>query len=140
MEAILKTVEHVATRNELRTQCAGSGRDLIRVISQRADSASASTGMAIESMMQAHFDNGLSENTLAGFNAFYLEYDRFNRSLPTHQRLSEGVMSEKLAHTVRRISELAGTLLDAKITMSRATGQLAPTVTAIRDVLSELEA
>eukprot|EP00965_Chrysotila_dentata_P172677 5698643-Pleurochrysis_carterae.AAC.1 len=89
MEAILKTVEHVATRNELRTQYAGSGCNLIRIISQRADSASASTGMAIESIMQAHFDNGLSENILAGFNAFYLEYDRFNRSLPAHQRLSE---------------------------------------------------
>eukprot|EP00965_Chrysotila_dentata_P027635 918572-Pleurochrysis_carterae.AAC.2 len=49
-------------------------------------------------------------------------------------------MSEKLAHTVRRISELAGTLVDVKITMSRANGQLAPTVTAIRNVLSELEA
>eukprot|EP00965_Chrysotila_dentata_P119918 3966102-Pleurochrysis_carterae.AAC.1 len=78
MEAILKTIEHVATRNELRTQCAGSGRDLIRIIAQYADSPLPSTGMAIESMMQAHFDNGLSESTLAGFNSFYLEYDRFN--------------------------------------------------------------
>eukprot|EP00965_Chrysotila_dentata_P006473 211210-Pleurochrysis_carterae.AAC.1 len=42
-------------------------------------------------MMQAHYDNGLAENTLAGFNAFYHEYDRFNRSLPSHQRLSDGV-------------------------------------------------
>eukprot|EP00965_Chrysotila_dentata_P010315 335707-Pleurochrysis_carterae.AAC.1 len=49
-------------------------------------------------------------------------------------------MSEKLAHSVRRIGELAGTLLDVRITMSRAAGQLIPTVTAIRDVLSELEA
>eukprot|EP00965_Chrysotila_dentata_P044315 1473495-Pleurochrysis_carterae.AAC.1 len=49
-------------------------------------------------------------------------------------------MSKKLAHVVRRISELADTLLDVKITMARATGQLSPTVTAIRDVLSELEA
>eukprot|EP00965_Chrysotila_dentata_P027634 918572-Pleurochrysis_carterae.AAC.1 len=84
MEAILKTIEHVATQNELRTQCAGSGRDQIRIIAQCADSPFASTGMTIESMMQAHFDNGLSENTLAGFNPFYLEYDRFNRSLPPH--------------------------------------------------------
>eukprot|EP00965_Chrysotila_dentata_P130336 4309432-Pleurochrysis_carterae.AAC.1 len=91
-------------------------------------------------MMQAHYDNGLAENTLAGFNSFYLEYDRFNRSLPTHQRLSDGVMSEKLAHVVRRVSELAGTLLDVKIAMTHATGQLSPTVAAIRDVLSELEA
>eukprot|EP00965_Chrysotila_dentata_P151659 5012460-Pleurochrysis_carterae.AAC.1 len=104
------------------------------------DNCHASTGMAIESMMQAHYDNGLAENTLAGFNSFYHKYDRFNRSLPAHQRLSDGVMSEKLAHVVRRISELAGTLLDVKIAMAHATGQLTPTVTAIRDVLSELEA
>eukprot|EP00965_Chrysotila_dentata_P055567 1843306-Pleurochrysis_carterae.AAC.1 len=103
METILKTVEHIATRNELRILCAGSGRDLICIISQRADNASASTGVAIESMMQAHYDNGLAENTLAGFNSFYHEYNRFNRSLPAHQRLSDGVMSEKLAHVVRRI-------------------------------------
>eukprot|EP00965_Chrysotila_dentata_P112331 3713551-Pleurochrysis_carterae.AAC.1 len=49
-------------------------------------------------------------------------------------------MSEKLAHVVRRVSELAGTLLDVKIAMTHATGQLSPTVAAIRDVLSELEA
>eukprot|EP00965_Chrysotila_dentata_P162630 5369972-Pleurochrysis_carterae.AAC.1 len=96
--------------------------------------------MAIESLRQAHYDNGLAENTLTGFNTFYHDYDIFNRSLPAHERLSESVMSEKLAHVVRRVSELAGALLDVTITMSRATGQLSPTVTAIRDVLSELEA
>eukprot|EP00965_Chrysotila_dentata_P056510 1874968-Pleurochrysis_carterae.AAC.1 len=49
-------------------------------------------------------------------------------------------MSEKLSLVVRRISELAGTLLDVKVTMSHATGRLTPTVSAIRDVLAELEA
>eukprot|EP00965_Chrysotila_dentata_P125813 4158434-Pleurochrysis_carterae.AAC.1 len=49
-------------------------------------------------------------------------------------------MAEKLSHVIRRISELADTLLDVKVTMSHATGRLAPTVAAIRDVLAELEA
>eukprot|EP00965_Chrysotila_dentata_P170048 5613259-Pleurochrysis_carterae.AAC.1 len=65
METILKTVDHIATRNDLREQCAGSGRDFIRIITRQANNATAATGMAIESMMQAQFDNGLSENTLA---------------------------------------------------------------------------
>eukprot|EP00965_Chrysotila_dentata_P128794 4257802-Pleurochrysis_carterae.AAC.1 len=85
--------------------------------------------------MQSHFDNGLAENTLASFNSFHHELDRFNRSLPTHQRLSDGVMAEKLPHVVRRIGESASTLLDVKIALSRATGQLAPTLVAIRDML-----
>eukprot|EP00965_Chrysotila_dentata_P078709 2594461-Pleurochrysis_carterae.AAC.1 len=49
-------------------------------------------------------------------------------------------MAEKLSHVIRRISELAGTLLDVKVTMLHATGRLASTVAAIRDVLAELEA
>eukprot|EP00965_Chrysotila_dentata_P002365 77016-Pleurochrysis_carterae.AAC.1 len=105
MESILKTVEIVATRTSLRDNCNGSGRELIRTIIRTADNAPASTGMAIESMMQAHFDGGLEEYTLRSFNSFYQLYDRFNRSLPAHQRLSEGVMAEKLSHVVRRIGE-----------------------------------
>eukprot|EP00965_Chrysotila_dentata_P227291 6195911-Pleurochrysis_carterae.AAC.1 len=91
-------------------------------------------------MMQAHFENGLSEHTLVAFNAFYHDYDRFNRSLPAHQRLSEGVMAEKLSHTIRRIGESVGTYLDVKLALGSATGRLAPTLAAIRDVLGELEA
>eukprot|EP00965_Chrysotila_dentata_P064777 2147599-Pleurochrysis_carterae.AAC.1 len=133
MESILKTVESVATRSMLRDNCNSSGRELIRIICRTADNAPASTGMAIEAMMQAHFDAGLEENTLRAFNSFYHVYDRFNRSLPSHQRLSEGVMSEKLAHVIRRIGENVGTLLDVKIALTSATGRLAPTLTAIRD-------
>eukprot|EP00965_Chrysotila_dentata_P006493 211753-Pleurochrysis_carterae.AAC.1 len=87
----------------LGENCNSSGRELIRIICRTADNAPASTGMAIESMMQAHFDAGLEEYSLRSFNTFYHLYDRFNRSLPAHQRLSEGVMSEKLSHVIRRI-------------------------------------
>eukprot|EP00965_Chrysotila_dentata_P075317 2487353-Pleurochrysis_carterae.AAC.1 len=140
MESISKTVESVATRSMLRDNCKSSGRELIRIICRRADNAPAFTGMAIEAMMQAHFDAGLEERTLRAFNSFYHIYDRFNRSLQSHQRLSEGVMSEKLSHVIRRIGENVGTLLDVKIALTSAAGRLAPTLTAIRDVLSELEA
>eukprot|EP00965_Chrysotila_dentata_P092620 3056372-Pleurochrysis_carterae.AAC.1 len=80
----------VATRTSLRDNCNASGRELIRIIMRTADNAPASTGMAIESLMQAHFDGGLEEYNLRSFNSFYHLYDRFNRSLPAHQRLSEG--------------------------------------------------
>eukprot|EP00965_Chrysotila_dentata_P260463 6213914-Pleurochrysis_carterae.AAC.1 len=133
-------MDTLATRQFYRNLCDNSGRNLIRIIIQHADNAPASAGMAIEAMMQAHFENGLSEHTLVAFNAFYHEYDRFNRALPAHQRLSEGVMAEKLAHTVRRIGESVGTYLDVKLALSSATGRLAPTIAAIRDVLGELEA
>eukprot|EP00965_Chrysotila_dentata_P115484 3816295-Pleurochrysis_carterae.AAC.1 len=63
-------------------------------------------------MMQSHFDNGLEEHSLSAFNTFYHVYDRFNRSLPSHQRLSEGVMAYKLSNVIRRIGENVGTLLD----------------------------
>eukprot|EP00965_Chrysotila_dentata_P054323 1802037-Pleurochrysis_carterae.AAC.1 len=49
-------------------------------------------------------------------------------------------MSEKLSHVIRRIGENVGTLLDVKIALTSATGRLAPTLTAIRDVLTEMEA
>eukprot|EP00965_Chrysotila_dentata_P103160 3405979-Pleurochrysis_carterae.AAC.2 len=140
METILRTAESVATRNMLRDNRNSSGRELIKIICRTADNAPAPTGMAIESMMQAHFDGGLEEYSLRGFNSFYHVYDRFNRSLPAHQHLSEGVMSEKLSHVIRRIGENVGTLLDVKIALISATGRLTPTLTATRDVLTELEA
>eukprot|EP00965_Chrysotila_dentata_P093612 3093391-Pleurochrysis_carterae.AAC.1 len=82
----------------LRDNCNSSGRELIRIICRTADNTPASTGMAIESMMQLHFDNGLEEHFLSAFNTFDHVYDRYNRSLPSHQRLSEGVMAEKLSN------------------------------------------
>eukprot|EP00965_Chrysotila_dentata_P121474 4015969-Pleurochrysis_carterae.AAC.1 len=93
IETISKTVDSIATRNALRASCSSSGRELIRTISRQADNAPTSAGMTIETMMQAHFDNGLAENTFQPFNAFHHEYDRFNRSLPAHQRLLEGVIA-----------------------------------------------
>eukprot|EP00965_Chrysotila_dentata_P234522 6200218-Pleurochrysis_carterae.AAC.1 len=129
METILKTIDSVATRAMLRDNSKSSGMELIRIICRTADNAPASTGMTIESMMHAHFDNGLEEYTLQSFNTIYHVYDRFNRSLPAHQRLSEGVMVEmKLSHVIRRIGENVGTLLDGKIALTSATGCLAPTL------------
>eukprot|EP00965_Chrysotila_dentata_P085602 2823980-Pleurochrysis_carterae.AAC.1 len=90
--------------------------------------------MAIDAMMQAHFDAGLEENTLRAFNSCYHVYDRFNRSLPSHQRLTEGVMSEKLSHVIRRIGENVGTLLDVKIALTSATGRLTVTLRAMLHV------
>eukprot|EP00965_Chrysotila_dentata_P015134 500405-Pleurochrysis_carterae.AAC.1 len=49
-------------------------------------------------------------------------------------------MAEKLSHTIRRIGECVGTYLDVKLALASATGRLAPTLVAIRDVLGELEA
>eukprot|EP00965_Chrysotila_dentata_P052436 1739551-Pleurochrysis_carterae.AAC.1 len=59
MESILRTMDSLATRQFYRNQCNSSGRNLIRIIIQHADNAPASAGMAIEAMMQAHFENGL---------------------------------------------------------------------------------
>eukprot|EP00965_Chrysotila_dentata_P193738 6175935-Pleurochrysis_carterae.AAC.8 len=124
MEAILKTVESVATRTTLRDNCNLSGRELIRIIVRTADNAPSSTGMAIESMMQAHYDGGLEKYSLRSFTTFYHIYD----------------LAQKLSHVIRQIGENVGTLLDVKIALTSATGRLAPTLTAIRDVLAELEA
>eukprot|EP00965_Chrysotila_dentata_P064657 2143916-Pleurochrysis_carterae.AAC.1 len=49
-------------------------------------------------------------------------------------------MAEKLSHVVCRIGDNVGTLLDVKIALTFATRRLAPTLTAIRDVLTELDA
>eukprot|EP00965_Chrysotila_dentata_P243009 6205184-Pleurochrysis_carterae.AAC.1 len=69
--------------------------------------------------MQAHFDNDLSENTLAGFNSFYHDYNRCKRSLPAHQRLSEGVMSKQLSH-VDRLNHHASASLPPSRAAARA--------------------
>eukprot|EP00965_Chrysotila_dentata_P207391 6184068-Pleurochrysis_carterae.AAC.1 len=49
-------------------------------------------------------------------------------------------MAEKQSNLVCLIGERTSTFLDVKIALPRATGQLAPTLTAIQDMLGELEA
>eukprot|EP00965_Chrysotila_dentata_P197947 6178510-Pleurochrysis_carterae.AAC.5 len=49
-------------------------------------------------------------------------------------------MAENLSNVIRRIEENVGTVLDVKIDLTSFTGRLAPTLTAIRDVLAELDA
>eukprot|EP00965_Chrysotila_dentata_P219433 6191147-Pleurochrysis_carterae.AAC.1 len=91
-------------------------------------------------MMQAHFECGLEEHSLRAFNMFHHIYDRFNCSIPAHQRLSEGLVAEKLSHVIRRIRENVSTLLNVKIALTSATGRIAPRPTAVRGVLTELDA
>eukprot|EP00965_Chrysotila_dentata_P049023 1626289-Pleurochrysis_carterae.AAC.10 len=65
MESVLKTIESVATCQTFRVSYGGSGRQLIWLL-----------------LAQAHYDNGLAENTLASFKTFNHEFDRYNRSVP----------------------------------------------------------
>eukprot|EP00965_Chrysotila_dentata_P227764 6196206-Pleurochrysis_carterae.AAC.4 len=141
----MESVENGRERGHLpklhRTRCSGSGRELLWVLVAQADNTPASAGLAIETIMQANYDNDLAENTLASSNTFYHEYCRYHQWLPSHQRLPNVVMAKKRrSHVVWRIGESASNLLDFEIALARATRQLASTLVAIRDLLGELEA
>eukprot|EP00965_Chrysotila_dentata_P061739 2045073-Pleurochrysis_carterae.AAC.1 len=67
-------------------------------------------------------------------------FARLNRLLPPHSRLSDSLVAEKLSSVVRRLSENISTLLDVKIELKSAAGDLSLTLEAIRDVLSTAQA
>eukprot|EP00965_Chrysotila_dentata_P169774 5603830-Pleurochrysis_carterae.AAC.1 len=91
-------------------------------------------------MMDALLLKGLTEHSITEFNDLHHSYARLNRSLPPHSRLSDTLIAEKLASVVRRLNEGTSTLLDVKIELKAAAGDLPLTLEAIRDVLSAAQA
>eukprot|EP00965_Chrysotila_dentata_P136563 4516297-Pleurochrysis_carterae.AAC.1 len=91
-------------------------------------------------MMEALLLKGLTEPSLTEFNELHHSFARLNRSLPPHSRLSENLVSDKLAFVVRRLSENVSTSLDVKMELKAAAGDLPRTLEAIRDVLSTAQA
>eukprot|EP00965_Chrysotila_dentata_P053487 1775158-Pleurochrysis_carterae.AAC.1 len=91
-------------------------------------------------MMDALLLKGLAEASLTEFNSLHHSFTRLNRSLPAHARLGDALIAEKLCSVVRRISESVNTILDVKLVMKGATGNLSLTLDTIREVLSDCEA
>eukprot|EP00965_Chrysotila_dentata_P120907 3998776-Pleurochrysis_carterae.AAC.1 len=84
-------------------------------------------------MMEALLLKGLSEPSLTEFNEMHHSFARLNRSLPPHSRLSDSLVAEKLSSGVRRLNENISTLLDVKLELKSAAGDLPLTLDAIRD-------
>eukprot|EP00965_Chrysotila_dentata_P027840 925102-Pleurochrysis_carterae.AAC.1 len=105
----------------------------MRILVSEADTASASTGAALELMFNQTHQRGISEPTVSAFNEFHHQLDKINRSLPAAQRISDSVFAEKLANSVRRFDDHTRTMLDVRLLSSGATpGDLSATLTAIR--------
>eukprot|EP00965_Chrysotila_dentata_P003327 108498-Pleurochrysis_carterae.AAC.2 len=140
MESILSTIESPATRASYRARCNNSGHILLRLLVAEADKSFASAGLAIESIMEALLLKGLSEPSLTEFNELHHSFARLNRSLPPHSRISDKLVAEKLASVVRRLNESVSTLLDVKVELKSAAGDVPRTLEAILDVLSTAQA
>eukprot|EP00965_Chrysotila_dentata_P092522 3053443-Pleurochrysis_carterae.AAC.1 len=82
---------------------------------------------------------GLSETSLTEFNALHHTFTRLNRPLPAHAQLGDALIAEKLCAVVRRLNESINTILDVKLVMKGATGNLPRTLVTIREVLSDFE-
>eukprot|EP00965_Chrysotila_dentata_P079826 2633044-Pleurochrysis_carterae.AAC.1 len=71
METTLGTIASPAKSPAYRIQCQNSGRELIRLLVSEAEASSPSAGLAIDSMMDPRLLKGLSEASLAEFNALH---------------------------------------------------------------------
>eukprot|EP00965_Chrysotila_dentata_P237265 6201792-Pleurochrysis_carterae.AAC.1 len=91
-------------------------------------------------MMDTILLKGLAEPSVTEFNDLHHSFARLNRSLPLHSRLSDALVAEKLASVVRRLNDGTSTLLDVKLELKSAAGDLPLTLEAIRDVLSAAQA
>eukprot|EP00965_Chrysotila_dentata_P238824 6202742-Pleurochrysis_carterae.AAC.5 len=81
----------------------------------------------------------LTEVSLTEFNTLHHAYTMLNWSLPAHGQLGDSLIAEKNCTVVRRQSESINTILDVKLVMNGATGNLALTLTTIREVLGGFE-
>eukprot|EP00965_Chrysotila_dentata_P214757 6188366-Pleurochrysis_carterae.AAC.1 len=134
METIFSTITSPATRPAYRTQCQNSGRSLIRILVAEANASSPFAGLAIESIMYSQLLKGLTNAFVTEFNALQHAFARLNRSLPAHAQLGGALIAKKLCAVVRRLrSESINTILDVKLVMKSATGNLPLTLATIRE-------
>eukprot|EP00965_Chrysotila_dentata_P000060 2008-Pleurochrysis_carterae.AAC.2 len=140
MECILSTIENPAARISYRARSGASRRNLIRILMSESNAASNSVAAAIEAMMRSLEIKGIEEPTLRAFNEYHQQFDRLNRSLPVTNRLADSLVANKLANSVRAISESMRTLLDVKLIMLSGNGDLTLTLHAIRELLGDHEA
>eukprot|EP00965_Chrysotila_dentata_P177765 5871919-Pleurochrysis_carterae.AAC.4 len=140
MESNLGTIASPAMRPGYRVQCQNSGRNLIRILIVEANASSPSAGLDIDSAMDALLLKGLSDASLNGLNSLHHALTRLNRSLLAHAQLGEALIAEKLCSVVRRVSKCINTILDVKLVMKGATGNLTLSLATIREVLSDFKA
>jgi len=91
-------------------------------------------------MMDSLLLKGLTEVSLTEFNTLHHAYTVLNRSLPAHAQLGDSLIAEKLCAVVRCLSESINTILEVKLVMEGATGNLALTLVTIRKVFGDFEA
>eukprot|EP00965_Chrysotila_dentata_P206432 6183533-Pleurochrysis_carterae.AAC.4 len=140
MESILGSITSPATRPDYCVQCQNSGRTLIRILIAEVNELLPLAWLAIESMMDSLLLKGLSEASLTVFNGLHHTFTRLNRLLPAHAQLGDALIAKKLCSVERRISESINTMLDVKLVVKSATGNLTLILATIREILSDFEA
>eukprot|EP00965_Chrysotila_dentata_P033921 1129601-Pleurochrysis_carterae.AAC.1 len=75
-------------------------------------------------MMDSLLLKGLAEASVTEFNAPHHAFARLNRSLPAYAQIGDALIAEILCAVVRRVSESINTILDVKLVMKNATGNL----------------
>eukprot|EP00965_Chrysotila_dentata_P054849 1821406-Pleurochrysis_carterae.AAC.1 len=113
METVLGTITSIPTRQAYADRCDGSGRELMRILTSEPDTASASTGAALELMFDQTYQRVMP--AVSAFNEFHYQLDKINRSLPAAQRIADSVLAEKLANSVRRFDDHTRTMLDVRL-------------------------
>eukprot|EP00965_Chrysotila_dentata_P150808 4983058-Pleurochrysis_carterae.AAC.1 len=70
MNSILETIASLAARRTYTASCAGSGRELLRLLAAEARATSNATNATISSMIHSLDIRGIAEPKVALFNSF----------------------------------------------------------------------
>eukprot|EP00965_Chrysotila_dentata_P153277 5066042-Pleurochrysis_carterae.AAC.1 len=98
MNTILDTIASQAAKRAYTSACAGSGRQLLRLLAREASATSNATNATISSMIHALEVQGIAEPKVSLFNSFLHSIERLYRALPLATRLPDSVIAEKLAN------------------------------------------
>eukprot|EP00965_Chrysotila_dentata_P037948 1261328-Pleurochrysis_carterae.AAC.1 len=112
MNAILETMTSQAARRSYAESCAGSGRELLRLLASEAAATSTATSATLSALLHAHDVKGISQPTVQELNSFIHQLLRLNRALPLSARLPDSVLAEKVANATRRLGDGISTVLD----------------------------
>lgn len=136
--AILSTIPDSESRKWLKSNANNSGREALRFLAKEAKKASGKQGGAISSFMRLIIDSGITDESVAGFNALVRQHSLFNKCLAVP--LTDALLAETYRDLFVVLGGQLGTMFEVKLISSGGVGDLDKTLEAARDVLGDHEA
>jgi hypothetical protein len=141
---IIDCIDDEDTQDEMRTDCDGSGTELLILLEKRRTTictdGTNNLGLDVEAIYTAHIKGAFAHATVASFNEFKSAASRLRKELVgTGYEVPDGKFALHLATAARDLGPFVGLKIDQHMLNQKARGDLTLTKKAIISALGEVE-